>query len=68
MDFRKVGNALSQLGHSTARIIDPEARKDNCKRKILSWMGLVLDRSLVTALVRKARDTGSSPGLKFSLS
>ena len=33
------GNALPQLGHNAAQMVGPEARKDNYKRKILSWIG-----------------------------
>ena len=34
------GNALPQLGHNTAQIVDTEAREDNYKMKILSWIGI----------------------------
>ena len=31
-------NPLPQLGHNMAEIVDPEAREDNNKRLILSWI------------------------------
>ena len=39
MVIPEFGNALPQLGHNTAKIVGPEARKDTYKRKILSWIG-----------------------------
>ena len=32
------GNVLPQLGHNMTLIVSPETRKDNYKRKILSWI------------------------------
>ena len=36
------GNALPKLEHNTTQIVGPEVRKDNYKRKILSWIGYFL--------------------------
>ena len=45
MVIPEFGNALPQLGHNTAQIFCPDARKDNYKRKILSSV-LALDSSV----------------------
>ena len=39
MVIPELGNTFPQLGHDTAQIVGPEIRKDNYKRKILSWIG-----------------------------
>ena len=39
MIIPEFGNALPQLGHNTAQIAGPEARKDNYRGKILSLIG-----------------------------
>ena len=58
MVISELGNALPQLGHNTAQIISPEARKDNYKRKILSWIGTCPGQLGGRASTHKAGDPG----------
>ena len=39
MVILEFGNAFPQFGQITAEIVGLEAREDNYKRKILSWIG-----------------------------
>ena len=43
MVIPEFSNSLRQFGYNTADIIGPEARKDNYKRKIPSWIGACPD-------------------------
>ena len=43
MIITEFGNALPKFRHNKVQIVGHEARKDNYKRKVLSWIGICLE-------------------------